>query len=258
VREPHLDLLAFPSRLLEALGASERPGNVPSVLMDVTRDLARWFLWTALRFEWALSQSSLLARYRSVSPSCTVPLVPSCFPPGESFWLPIEVGGVGYERRRRWWWRWWDEFKNNPELRLRAAVLTSLENPGAGPAVMESLMNRMIYSNRTMASCMSGGPKSFYGPARQPGMAESRMEQIRRNPAMFAKLDALTNTAFGGSNVVKGYTDQGSVGDPNYMTGGIGVNINRERFNLLGWRSPGDSQCRTVPQRTTEARCCRK
>src|SRR6195256_6233530 len=30
------------------------------------------------------SQSSLLARYRSVLPSCTVPLVPSCFPPGQN------------------------------------------------------------------------------------------------------------------------------------------------------------------------------
>jgi hypothetical protein len=53
VREPHLDLLAFMPRLLEALGTSERPGNVPGMLMDVTRDLARWFLWAALRFEWA-------------------------------------------------------------------------------------------------------------------------------------------------------------------------------------------------------------
>jgi hypothetical protein len=30
-----------------------------------------------------ISQSSLLARYRSVLPSCTVPLVPSRFPPGQ-------------------------------------------------------------------------------------------------------------------------------------------------------------------------------
>ena len=51
--EPHLDLLALVSRLLEAFGASERTGNVPGVLMDVARDLARWFLWAALRFEWA-------------------------------------------------------------------------------------------------------------------------------------------------------------------------------------------------------------
>ena len=51
VRKPHLDLLALTSRYLEALGASERPGNVPGVLMEVARDLARWFFWTALRFK---------------------------------------------------------------------------------------------------------------------------------------------------------------------------------------------------------------
>jgi hypothetical protein len=30
------------SRLVDAVGASERPGDVPGVLMDVARDLARW------------------------------------------------------------------------------------------------------------------------------------------------------------------------------------------------------------------------
>jgi hypothetical protein len=44
VCEPHLDLLALTSRLLKALGASERPGNVSGMLMDVARDLALWFL----------------------------------------------------------------------------------------------------------------------------------------------------------------------------------------------------------------------
>ncbi|MET4486109.1 hypothetical protein ABIA94_001668 [Bradyrhizobium sp. LA7.1] len=51
VRKPHLDLLALTSRRLESLGASERPGDVPGVLMYVARDLARWFFWTALRFK---------------------------------------------------------------------------------------------------------------------------------------------------------------------------------------------------------------
>src|ERR1700716_3758520 len=51
VCEPHLDLLALPSRLLKTLGASERPGDIPSVLMDIARNLARWFLGTALRLE---------------------------------------------------------------------------------------------------------------------------------------------------------------------------------------------------------------
>ena len=30
------------------------------------------------------------------------------------------------------------------------------------------------------------------------------------------------------------YRDQGSAGDPNYSKGGVGVNINRERFNDWG------------------------
>ena len=38
--EPHLDLLALTPRLLEALGACERPGNVSGVLVDVAWDLA--------------------------------------------------------------------------------------------------------------------------------------------------------------------------------------------------------------------------
>jgi hypothetical protein len=40
VCEPHLDLLALTPRELEALGASERPGNVSGMLMDIARDLA--------------------------------------------------------------------------------------------------------------------------------------------------------------------------------------------------------------------------
>jgi hypothetical protein len=38
--EPHLDLFAFAPRLLEAIGACERSGNVPRALMCVTRNLA--------------------------------------------------------------------------------------------------------------------------------------------------------------------------------------------------------------------------
>ncbi|MGY4379168.1 hypothetical protein ACVWZ3_006807 [Bradyrhizobium sp. i1.3.6] len=37
MRKPHLDLLALTSRRLESLGASERPGDVPGVLMYVAR-----------------------------------------------------------------------------------------------------------------------------------------------------------------------------------------------------------------------------
>jgi hypothetical protein len=40
VCEPHLDLLALVPRPFEVLGASQRPGNVPGMLMDIARILA--------------------------------------------------------------------------------------------------------------------------------------------------------------------------------------------------------------------------
>ena len=49
--EPHLDLLAFPLRLLKTLSTSKRPRDVAGMLMDVARDLACRLLWAALRFE---------------------------------------------------------------------------------------------------------------------------------------------------------------------------------------------------------------
>jgi hypothetical protein len=39
VREPHLDLLALMPRPFEAPGASQRPGNVSGMLMDIARNL---------------------------------------------------------------------------------------------------------------------------------------------------------------------------------------------------------------------------
>jgi hypothetical protein len=40
VCEPHLDLLALMPRPLEAFGASERPGNISGMLMDIAWDFA--------------------------------------------------------------------------------------------------------------------------------------------------------------------------------------------------------------------------
>jgi hypothetical protein len=56
---------------------------------------------------------------------------------------------------------------------------------------------------------------------------------FRNAEAMYGRIDQAT----AGSNVVHGYTDQGSAGDPNFASGGTGVNINRERFN--NWGYPG-------------------
>ena len=42
---------------LKALGAGERPGDVAGMLMNVARDLAKRFLRTALRSEFACHRS---------------------------------------------------------------------------------------------------------------------------------------------------------------------------------------------------------
>ena len=51
MREPHLNLLALASRLLEGFSIRKGTRNVSGAFVDVARNLARWFLRTALRFE---------------------------------------------------------------------------------------------------------------------------------------------------------------------------------------------------------------
>src|SRR4029078_3366089 len=42
-----------------------------------------------------------------------------------------------------------NEIESSPRLKLRLAALLDLENPGAGPAVIESLLNRALYAKRS-------------------------------------------------------------------------------------------------------------
>ena len=135
------------------------------------------------------------------------------------------------------------EIESNPELKLRVAALLDLENVGAGPAVVESLLNRALYSKRSVDSITSLGRNSFYGPGRIAGMVEGRMAEIARNPQKREQLFNLIREAYT-SNTVKGHTDQGSLRDPNYQAGGIGVNINRERFNDWGGGPGGHAGAR--------------
>jgi hypothetical protein len=143
------------------------------------------------------------------------------------------------------------EMDDDPELKRRAAAIIQRENPGAGTAVIESAMNRAIMSGRSLRSILSGGPRSFYGPARQ-GLIEPTMRSM--SAKTLAERYRQIDEAAGGSNYTKGATDQGSAGDPNYVTGGVGVNINRERFNDWGgfkgveysrrWREAQQTQVR--------------
>jgi hypothetical protein len=141
------------------------------------------------------------------------------------------LAGNSYLAARRA--RFKQELDANPELKKRLAALVDLENPGAGTAVVESLMNRMDMNGGTIASGIGGGRKSFYGPVRR-GLVDSRMRELERNPARLAARMKQIDAAAAGSNLIHGHTDQGSAGDPNYIVGGVGDNINRERFNDWG------------------------
>jgi uncharacterized membrane protein YgcG len=126
-----------------------------------------------------------------------------------------------------------EELKNNPEMRDRVAAIASLEHESDPTAVVESLMNRQSYAGGTIAKGIGGGARSFYGPVRK-GLVDRRMAELRADPKRMARMQAGIDAALGGSNLTKGNTDQGSAGDPNYATGGVGVNRDGERYNDWG------------------------
>lgn len=152
------------------------------------------------------------------------------------------------------------ELDDNPELKRRFAAIIQTENPGAGTAVAESAMNRAAMTGRSLASILQGGPKSFYGPARR-GQIEPTMRNM--SARTLAERYRQIDEGLAGSNLIKGATDQGSAGDPNYIKGGVGTNINRERFNDWGgfrgveysrrWREAQQLQVARSPQTVAEA-----
>ena len=134
------------------------------------------------------------------------------------------------------------ELEEHPELKRRLAALVSLEDPKYGTMVVESLFNRLAYVNeerrrnglpplsvRDMIAPNS--PRSFYGPERRHEV-DPRMSRLTSGELtdLYRKIDIA-----GSSNLTQGFTDQGTVGDPNYITGGSGITMpNRERFNDWG------------------------
>jgi hypothetical protein len=124
------------------------------------------------------------------------------------------------------------EMDDNPELKRRFAAIIERENPTAGKQVAESAMNRAAMTGRSMASILGGGARSFYGPVRR-GLIEPTMRSMSAKTlaARYAQIDA----GLAGGNTVQGATDQGSAGDPNFVTGGHFIpDVNRERFNDWG------------------------
>jgi hypothetical protein len=154
------------------------------------------------------------------------------------------------------------ELAEHPELKKHLAALLSLENEGAGPAVVESLMNRTAYVNEerrkqglpplTLRDMIApDSAHSFYGPERRH-LVEARLAELEKQPEHMKRLMESIDAA-SSSNVTQGYTDQGSAGDPNYLAGGTGVNVNRERFNLWGGGPGGHAGAAAFRERQQRA-----
>ena len=63
VRKSHFDLLALVARLFEFRRTHKAAGMIAGILMDVTYDLARGRVRTALRHKWT---------WEAVAPRCTI------------------------------------------------------------------------------------------------------------------------------------------------------------------------------------------
>jgi hypothetical protein len=145
--------------------------------------------------------------------------------------------GSEYLRNQRA--RFDDEFKKNPPLKRELANLIVHENLGARTGVVEALFNRMAMTGGTVAQGMHNG---FYGPINGGQVHWT-------GSAADWKAMRYIDEALAGSNLIQGYTDQGSRGDPNYERGGVGININGERFNDWGGAGSRSTRWRLEQQR---------
>jgi hypothetical protein len=111
------------------------------------------------------------------------------------------------------------EIARDPRLRNELAGMMMLE--GSPVQTMESLANRAEMMNKWRGS-RGMKPMSlhemlhsgFYGPINR-GQLPGAIARLQHNPALMKRMGAAIDAVMGGSNTVKGYTDQGMPSDPN-------------------------------------------
>jgi hypothetical protein len=163
-----------------------------------------------------------------------------------------------YLRNERRWIK--DELDANPRLkRFLAGVLTHEESAGKRTEVAESLFNRLNALRRThpditLSDYLKGKYGQFYGPVQRGEINESYLRnQVDRYGNDYHEMDK----ALAGSNLVRGFTDQGSRGDPNFseeVRSGQYV-VNRQSGEVYG-DHPGTPHARSYrveQQRQVEA-----
>jgi hypothetical protein len=114
------------------------------------------------------------------------------------------------------------ELERDPKLRQAVVALVSHEQAGKGDAqrVTESLFNRMNMMkqkdpNLTLRDYLSRtGNNQFYGPLKHQITSLDNPRMARG--ADFGVISGDIDSAIAGGNLVRGFTDQGSQGDPNY------------------------------------------
>lgn len=126
------------------------------------------------------------------------------------------------------------ELDENPQLKRKLAGLLVRENIGAGPAVIESLLNRLLLEGKvkgvvpTIAEYLERkGKRQFYGPIRAG-------KNLSISDKEYEKAATFIDEALAGSNIIRGATDQGSGNDPNVGHQGGRIVLNGETFNDFG------------------------
>jgi len=94
---------------------------------------------------------------------------------------------------------------------IRDQVKGMMHTEGTPSRSLEALMNRQEY---TGGSLLKGLHSGFYGPINR-GQLPGAIATIQRNAKLNAKYEAAIGKVLGGSNDIKGYTDQGMPTDPN-------------------------------------------
>ena len=159
--------------------------------------------------------------------------------------------GSAYLKASRQWIA--DELSGDPQLRrYLGGTIAHEQNPGPErQRVFESLANRLNMlrehgePNLTLREYLSRtGRNQFYGPIRRGQITEGLQSQ-----AQAQNVDRDIDAVLGGSNLVRGFTDQGSLGDPNYHRGEYIDTPGGESYNDFGnaraWR---EQQQRNVEQ----------
>jgi hypothetical protein len=148
-------------------------------------------------------------------------------------------------REERRWIK--DELDANPRLkRFLAGVLTHEESAGNRTQVAEALFNRLnalrhTYPDITLSDYLRGKYGQFYGPIRR---GEINEEYLRSQVDRYGNDYHEIERALAGSNRVRGFTDQGSRGDPNFLAEYQSGQYVRDRSGELYGDHPGTPHAR--------------